>query len=386
MRAEESDMEMMKALGSHLKERVTELHQMQARGVKIIGYTPGGFMPDELVYAAGAVPVGLIHGGSPEAVAESSAYIPRWYDTFCRSQIAYRMSGNNPLYKMIDLLVVPVTDNNMRAVAELWNFYGGGKTFRFGVPHEKSEEAYKYYLEGLHLLRERLETFTGNKITDDKLREQIALSNRMWECLDKISALRTSLRPPISGEDFVRLNHASFYADKATLIKHLESLYEVLKEKQGNAPKARIMMTGSTLAMGDYKVLNLTEQAGAAVIMEEFAEGVRHYWERVNLDGDDLMAALADRYYRRRVPPAWFRPSGERIDFVIRKAKELRVDGIIWYQLLYRDGYDIHSFYFEKILKKETGLNMLKVESDYDHSEVGPLRTRIETFIDTIRS
>ncbi len=379
-------METMNALQEHLKKRIPELYRMKDAGIKIIGYTPGGYMPDELVYAAGAVPVGLIKGGSPEAVTASAQYLPRWFDTFCRSQIGHRMSGNDPLYEMVDLLVVPVTDNNIRVIGECWNFFAGGETFRFGVPHEKSEEAYDYYLEGLYLLKDKLEEFTGNKITDDKLREQIALSNRMWECLDKISALRKKPRPPISGEEFVRLNHASFYADKATLVDCLESLYEELKDKEGNAPKARVLLTGSTLAMGDYKILSLTEQTGAAVIMEEFAEGVRHYWERVNLNGDDLMESLADRYFNRRVPPAWFRPSRERIDFIIQKAKELNVDGVIWYQLMYRDGYDVHSFYFEKALNKETGLRMLKVESDYDHSEVGPLRTRVETFIDTIRN
>jgi benzoyl-CoA reductase/2-hydroxyglutaryl-CoA dehydratase subunit BcrC/BadD/HgdB len=377
-------MEKINALQEHLKKRIPELYRMKDAGIKIIGYTPGGYMPDELVYAAGAVPAGLINGGSPEAVAASAQYLPRWFDTFCRSQIGHRMSGNDPLYEMVDLLVVPVTDNNIRVIGECWNFFAGGETFRFGVPHEKSVEAYDYYLEGLHLLKDKLEEFTGNKITDVKLREQITLSNRMWECLDKISTLRKTPHPPISGEEFVRLNHASFYADKATLVEYLESLYEDLKGKEGDTPRARILLTGSTLAMGDYKILSLTEQTGAAVIMEEFAEGVRHYWERVNLNGDDLMASLADRYFNRRVPPAWFRPSRERIDFIIQKALELSVDGVIWYQLMYRDGYDVHSFYFEKALKKETGLKMLKVESDYDHSEVGPLRTRVETFIDTI--
>ena len=65
-------METMNALHEHLKKRIPELHRMKDDGIKIIGYTPGGYMPDELVYAAGAIPVGLINGGSPEAVAPAS--------------------------------------------------------------------------------------------------------------------------------------------------------------------------------------------------------------------------------------------------------------------------------------------------------------------------
>ena len=101
----------------------------------------------------------------------------------------------------------------------------------------------------------------------------------------------------------------------------------------------------------------------------------------MRLDGD-LMEALADCYFMRRVPPAWFRPGKERHDFVIKLARDFDVSGVIWYQLMYRESYKIESYYFPDILKKETGLPMLTVESDYDQSETEQLRTRIETFIE----
>ena len=377
-------MEAMRELQEHLRQRPTELQRLRSQGVKLVGYMPGGYMPEELVYAAGAVPVGLISGGSPEPVAESGSYLPRFLDTFCRSQIGYRMLEEEPLYGMIDLLVVPVTDNNMRAAADAWDFYTDVDVFRFGVPHDKEEEACQYYLDGLHLLGEKLEQVTGNRVDDGRLREAISLSNSMWDCLRDISLLRRSPRPPISGQDFVRLNHASYYADRATLVGCLQSVRDGLKDGDGDRPRARVLLTGSTLAMGDYKLLELVERFGGAVVVEEFAEGLRHYWWTVDADGDPL-PALADRYFRRRVPPAWFRPSRETVDFVIGLARDFAADGVIWYQLMYRDGYDIQSFYFEQMLEKETGLRMLKVQSDYDAAEVGPLQTRVETFIETIK-
>ncbi|MGB2582648.1 MAG: 2-hydroxyacyl-CoA dehydratase family protein, partial [Dehalococcoidia bacterium] len=255
-----------------------------------------------------------------------------------------------------------------------------------GVPHQKDEHAFEYYLAGLHKLKEKLEEFTGNKIENGRLRESIDLCNKMRELLREISLLRLSEQPPITGQEFVRLNHASFVADKTVLISVLESIHEELKKRPTASPKGpRILLTGSTLAMGDYKVLDMTEEAGAAIVVEEFAEGIRHYWENVQVNGD-LMESLADRYFRRRMPPAWFRPSRERLDYLIELAKDFNVDGIIWYQLMYRSSYDIQAFYFEKILKKELDIPMLKLESDYDVSERGPLRTRIETFVEIIKA
>ena len=187
-------MEIMEKLSSHLKTRITDLSRQKENGTKIIGYTPGGYMPEELVHACGAaaVPVGLIRGGDPEPVAYSGAYLPRFLDTFCRSQIGYRALEEEPLYQMIDILIAPITDNNLRAIADSWNFYTDTEVFRFGVPHAKTDHALEYYLDGLRLLKEKLEDLTGNEITEARLKEEITPSNRMRELFKEISSLRES--------------------------------------------------------------------------------------------------------------------------------------------------------------------------------------------------
>ena len=376
-------MKALEELMVHLAGRPVELARLRNEGAKIVGYVPNGYMPEELVYASGAIPVGLLRGGEHEPVAVSGAYVPRFLDTFCRAQIGYRMLGDDLLYQIVDLVVVPVTDNNIRAIADTWAFYTDVETFRYGVPHTKDELGCEYYLGSLHEFREKLEDFTGAEIDGSRLSESIGLFNEIKGVLKEISLLRKSERVPISGKDFARLNHASFYADPATFLQLLRSLFEELRQKEVPVKKPRILLTGSTLAMGDYKILDLVEQAGGAVVVEEFSEGIRPYWENVEANGDPLKA-LADAYFMRRVPPAFFRPSRERVDFVLHLAEEFKVDGIIWYQLMYRDSYDVESFYFERILKESLGIPMLKIQSDYDMSEVGPLRTRVETFIDTL--
>jgi benzoyl-CoA reductase/2-hydroxyglutaryl-CoA dehydratase subunit BcrC/BadD/HgdB len=377
-------MEAMQKLTQHLRGRVEEVARNKKEGRRIIGYAPGGYLPEDMITAVGAVPVPLLRGGSHEAVAESGAYLPRFIDTFCRSQIGYVKLGDEPLYQMLDLVVVPITDNNSRAIAEMFDYFTDVKAWRYGIPHCKDEDAYNYYLGGLMGLKEKLEDFTGNRLDDNKLKELLALSNRMWELLEKIGELRKSPNPPITGEAFVKLNHASFYADKAFFVQCLDEIYGELKDKQGDKPKARLLLTGSTLANGDYKVLDMVQKAGADVVVEEFAEGMRHYWWPVDLSNGDPYKAVADRYFSKRVAPAWFRPSVERIDFVKTLAKDYKADGILWYQLMYRDGYDIQHFYFEKMLDRDLGLKTLKLESDYDSAEIGPMKTRVEAFIETI--
>jgi len=379
-------MKALEDLSVHLENRLADLTKAKENGYKIVGYTPGGYLPEEIVLASGAIPVGLIRGGEHKPVMAASAYLPRWLDTFCRAQVGYKLLKADPLYDLIDLLVVPVTDNNIRAIAECWSFYTDTEVFQFGVPHAKTDHAFDYYLEGLLLLAEKLKSLTGVDMEQQKLIENIHLLNRERSLLRELRLMNRNERIPVCFKDFLALNHASFVLDKSSMVKILEAVVTEVNAQSAPAFEGpRILLTGSTLAMGDDKVINLIEEAGASIVIEEFAEGMRHYWEDVKPNGD-LIMSLADRYFRRRVPPAWFRPGRERLDFLLKLARQFKVDGVIWYQLMYRDSYDIESYYFPEILLRETGLPMLKIESDYDASEIGPFRTRIETFIEGLRA
>jgi benzoyl-CoA reductase/2-hydroxyglutaryl-CoA dehydratase subunit BcrC/BadD/HgdB len=319
-------------------------------------------------------------------VAASAAYTSRWIDTYSRSQIGYWALKEEPLYQMIDLLVVPQTDNNVRTIAGTFQYWTDIDVYMFAVPHAKTENGFGYYLDWLQRLRKRLQEITGSEIQEEALQKAIDAANRERELLQEISYMRTSERPPISGRDFIALNHASYLLDKATLIGILETLLDELKKREPPVPKGpRIMLTGSTLALGDNLLVDLLEETGATIVFEEFSEGVKQYWEKVETNGDP-MKALATRYFMKRVPGAYFRPSmAERFSFLLEKAREFKVDGIVWYSLMYRDPYDIHGIRFADVVAKEMGIPYLHIESDYDTAETGPFRTRVDTFIETIR-
>lgn len=376
-------MDVFKELDQHLVERWQAIQARKEAGDKCIGYLPSSLMPEELLQACGAVPVPLIRGGEPEAVTASRAWVPRFVDTFMRAQAGYRFLAEEPAYQIIDSVAVAISDNNTKVVADTFEHYASLKVIRLGVPHENSQEAYQYYLQGLRLVKEQLENFTGAEITDEKIWDAIRISNEMNRLLEQISSVRCRLDAPLTGKDFIRLVHGSYMAEPARMIDILKSALAELNGKEGiKGNFVRILITGSTLAVGDYKVVDLVEELGGMVVFEQFAEGIREYWERIPEQGDPL-EALASRYIKQSVPPPFWRPAKERHDFIIRKAKECSADAVIWYQLMYRDGYDIESWYFPQILEERANLPMLKLESDYDASERRLFRTRIEALIES---
>lgn len=382
-------MKALQSLTRHLEQRLDTILDLRGNGCRTVGYYPGGYLPEELVLAAGAIPIGLVQGGRPDMLDLSAEYICRWIDPFCRTQIGLCLSGTDPLYNNLDLLVLPVTDNHVRAVADVI----GGNTdlavFPFGVPHMKEPSSRDYFKHGLLRLKSRLEELTGIPITNHRLQEAIALCNRERALFSALNESRKAAVPPIGSREVIALCHGAFLADKTVMIDILQS---VLQEIDGSAAPSeekrsltRILLTGSTLAKDDWLVPDLIETHGGTVVLERFDEGLRPCGTEISLD-DDPMEALADGYFMQPTCPAWFRPADERSTALIQEARDTRADAVIWYHLMYRESFKTESYYFPERLKKETGLPFLLVESDFETTEAGNIGTRIETFLHALRS
>lgn len=372
-------------LRKHLLSRPAELKKMKNRGAKIVAYLAGEYVPEEIIHASGAAPVCLIHGGDPESVEAAHSAITRFVCPFSKAQIGYRFIGEQPYYLLMDLLIAPITCQHLRRVADMYNYYTEVDVFRMGIPFEyNTEHALKYYAESLKLMAGKLEQITGNSITEEGLRQSVHLYNRMRTLFKEIALMRKTDHPPISSLDFVKLNHASFHADPQFMVETLESVRRELvhaEARPGNGP--RLFLMGPNLSLGDYKIPELIQTAGGHVVAEYMDEGIRYFWENVETDGD-IWEGIARRYLQKRLPCVYMvKPYRARLDFLLKMVKDFKVDGMVWYQLKYCDTADIESFYLaEKV--KEAGIPLLRLESEYDVSDRGPLQTRIEAFIETL--
>jgi benzoyl-CoA reductase/2-hydroxyglutaryl-CoA dehydratase subunit BcrC/BadD/HgdB len=93
-------------LAIHLRERPAQLRAAKKKGVKIVGYFPGNFVPEELIYASGAVPLCLINGGDSRPAEEALTVVPQVTCPFARAQIGERLLKENPYYSMVSGRVI----------------------------------------------------------------------------------------------------------------------------------------------------------------------------------------------------------------------------------------------------------------------------------------
>jgi benzoyl-CoA reductase/2-hydroxyglutaryl-CoA dehydratase subunit BcrC/BadD/HgdB len=369
------------------RTRPEKLKEQKEKGVKLIGYI-GRFVPEELIMASGALPYLLCRGGQPEPPDAVMPYLIRFYSPYSRSQIGYHFLGIDPMVPILDLIVIQASDCHEARLADVIE-YCKLPLARLGVPPDWEKSLSRdYYQRQLILLKEKLEAQTGHKITDEKLRGSIETTNKIRAALRKIDLLRRERPPKIGGYDFIKLNHHSFYCAPETAIVQLDNLYQQLQK--GKSPfsgkEPRILLAGHVVAVGDYVVPKLIEDSGGVIVTELLDEGMRQCAWNVKTDGD-LIKGLAETYYLERTPPSIFQPAWEkRIESIKKLIADFGIDGVIWYQLTFDEIYSLESNVISEAMEN-MNMPFLKLESSYEYAReaMGPLTTRIESFIESIK-
>ena len=380
---------LLKEFAAAANERVTQLIELkETQGVRIVEHT-GSFCPEELIYASGAKPYLLCRGGDPAPAEAVLEYLLRVMNPYVRTMAGGYMMGVDKLTENADLVVFQETDCQIGRVSELME-YLKAPVYKLGVPVDwKKDISYRYYRRALDKFRAKLEELAGRPIAEDELRAQIVKQNEINSLLSAIDALRMGDEPPISGSDFIKLNRYTYFVEPDTAIDYLRRALELLKAEPA-APKAakpvRLLLAGHVVAVGDYVVPTLAEESGGVIVCEMLDEGIRHFRHNVSTEGE-LMENIARRNYYEKLPPDIFQPAyRDRFEVMKRMLADYKVDGVVWYQLVFDEIYDMEAACVGKWLR-QLNVPFMKLESSYEYSReaMGPLKTRLESFIESIR-
>jgi benzoyl-CoA reductase/2-hydroxyglutaryl-CoA dehydratase subunit BcrC/BadD/HgdB len=368
--------------------RVEELSKLRKEGNKIIGAFCL-YAPEELAYAANATMVGLC-GGADFSIPDAEAVLPRNLCPLIKSFYGFKVGLTCPYFQCCDMLVGETTCDGKKKVYELLNEHV--PTYVIEVPHKPdTTQGRSLWLKELEEFKAQLEKLTGNKITAEKLKESIELINGKSKALKRMSELRKASPSPISGLDALIVTQIGFYDDVKRFTAKVNELCDELEErvKNGvgvtdkNAP--RIMVSGCPMAVPNWKLPSIAENAGASIVAEESCVGTRYFMDMVEPKGDslnDLLEALVEKY--AKIPCACFTPNDARVESIEKLAKDFKVDGVVYYTLQFCHSYNVEAVKVGKALKAEN-LPMLKIETDYTMEDAEQIRTRLEAFLEMIR-
>ena len=181
-----------------------------------------------------------------------------------------------------------------------------------------------------------MESVTGRALTPEALGAAIRLINDKRRALARVFEARKSKVLPISGKDALLVMQIAFFDDPVRCAQMTNKLCDELEQRIQDgvsvfpAGTKRILLTGTPLAIPNWKLHHIIETSGAAVVCEEMCTGTRYFENLVDesqttLEGQFM--ALAQRYMKTNC--ACFTPNTGRIDDILRMAKEYQVDGVI---------------------------------------------------------
>ena len=366
--------------------RPQELIKAQEEGKKVFG-TFCVYVQDELIFAANAIATGLC-GGSQFWVPGGEKVLPTNTCPLIKASVGARLDRTCPFFRIADMYIGETTCDGKK---KAWEILGEDVPVHvMDLPQMKREKDIKAWAEEIKELKKVIEEFTGNKVTAESLSESIKLINNKRKALSRLYECRKADKVPISGRDALVISQIAFYDDPARFTQMTNKLCDELEQrikdgisvvKEGTK---RILLTGTPLAVPNWKLHNIIETSGAVVVCEEMCTGTRYFENLVDetkTTVDEQIDALANRYMG--INCACFTPNTGRIDDIIRLAKEYKVDGVIDVNLKFCSLYDVEGYTVERALK-EAGIPVMGIETDYTDNDAEQLRTRIGAFIEMI--
>jgi len=368
--------------------RPAELIEHQKNGGKVFG-TFCVYVPDEVIFAAGAIATGLC-GGSQFWVPGGEKVLPSSTCPLIKASVGARLDKTCPFFRIADMYIGETTCDGKK---KAWEILGEDVPMHvMDLPQMKRRKDVEGWAEEIKTFMTKVEEFTGNKITAESLSSSIKLINDKRRALARLYELRKQPNPPISGKDVLLISQIAFYDDPTRFTQMVNKLCDELdqrvKEGMGIFKEGtkRILFTGTPMAVPNWKLHHIVETSGAAVVAEETCTGTRYFENLVDetkASIDDMIMALAERYMS--INCACFTPNSGRIDDIKRLVEEYKADGVIDINLKFCSLYDIEGYTVEKALK-EAGIPVLGIETDYNDQDSQQLRTRIGAFVEILNS
>ena len=377
------DQAVLNAFGS----RIDELIELKKKGAKIVGLYCT-FVPEEIIVAAGAIPIGLSMA-TELSIADAEIVLPREICPMIKSFAGLIFAKSFGYAGIVDLLVGETTCDAKKKTWEILNHYI--PVHFMELPQKKILASRELWAREIFALKERLELECDKRITAQDLTAATHMVNAKRRALERLSRLRRKSPLPISGKDASLVYQVALMDDIQRFTQQVETLCDELEEriknKTGVAPAnaPRLMILGCPMVMPDWKLHDIIETCGAVIVGDDTCVGARYHLDpAVDWNVDTLtmqIKLIAERYIN--IPCPCFTPGYCGILSATQMTKDHRVDGVIYYVLQFCHGFNIEYNKYERFLN-QTEIPVFKIQTDYSYEDTGQIKTRIEAFLETI--
>lgn len=342
-----------------------------------VGYTCS-YVPDVLLTLGDLFPLRVRAPGA-EGTEIADIYMSTVICSYTRSLLEFAMDDR---YEFLKGWVFAAGCDHLRRLCDNLDYLLKPEfNLILDVPHKTGEPALKWQIAEINRFLAALGDHFGVDTSQEALKHAVTRHNRHLEVLRRISDLRKTDTPPISGTDFHRMMTAYFSSPRELIMPILEE-YE--KELQSAEPisdyRARLLLLGGQMDNPDY--IASIESTGALVVADRICTGAFPYLTPIP-EEDDPVSAIAEHSLCTPKCPRMMEAFRDRTAYVQNLVKEFRADGVVLEIIKFCDVWGVEMTPFADELKK-AGIPVLAVEREYRHTGEGQLKTRVQAFLESM--
>jgi len=351
-------------------------------GSKAIAYFPV-YAPVELIHAVGMLPVGLSGAGDRLDIQHADARFGSFICSIVKTTLEMGLTGH--LEPFDGFLFSTICDSARNLCFVMKRNFPAMYVDFLHLPHNPSSPAAAQFLaqEYRRILGE-LERLGNCPVSDDALRNSIALYNRNRALIRELYQLRTLHPEQVPTWELYQIIRAGNYLPVEEHTAQLErALVDFRSRSTKKRDSIRIVVEGSFCEQPPLQLIRLIEDAGCYIANDDFTIGQSWFESDVPSAGDPVLA-LAASYLDRSVY------SSVRHDFrkprwhgLLEKVRRNKADAVLFLIAKFCE-----PAYFDYVPYKQeldqAGVPHLQLEFEEKSFTFDRLKTEVETFVESL--
>ncbi len=359
-----------------------QLADFKAAGKKVIGVLPY-YAPEELVYAAGMVPMGM-WGSNKKTISRAKEYCATFYCTIAQLALEMLLDGT---MDQLDGLITPTICDTLRPMSQNFRVAIGDKIPTIFLAHPQNRFAdwgLKFCVDQYTNVRKMLDQISGHEMTDEDIRKAIAVYNASRAARREFVKLANEHCDVVTPTLRSAVLKASYFMLKDEYTAKLVELNEELKKlPAANWKGVKVVTSG--IVVDNPKLLAIFEENNIAIAADDVAHESRSFRTDADETGDPMLA-LAKQFANIDYDVLLYDPASSqnrRGEFVAQMVKDSGAQGLILFMQQFCDPEEMEYPYLKKALD-EAGIPHIKLGVDQQMRDFGQASTAIQAFADVL--